>query len=212
MTASERGHRAGQNPYVDLRRLYSPCPNQWDRCLDGELDILARLEEHGGIRKVCCKPDLGGPKVEEPWINMPAGGRRFQQVGNISVATLLGAPGVETEIPGTRLQVPLGWDGVITTVLFIYTGNPPLVEASGDLVGRVAYNGPGTLATSYSPQSLGNITTTMGSLTNQYPLEGAGVRIYSMETLLFLATANNVGLNPAGRVIASLSGWFYPLR
>jgi hypothetical protein len=135
-----------------------------------------------------------------PWQVQPANGRRIQQTAAIT----LPAEGTETTV--LTYRVPVGWDGVVFSVVNLFTG-AGFNEASGDITWRVRVN-------QWWLKGLNEITTTMGSLEFPYQLEGGGYRLLSGQDVTYTATlgAGASGrLAPTGRILCALSGWIYPL-
>ncbi len=181
-------------------------PNQFDDCLDAEYDWWMQFLAAGGL-KACC-PQGRRKYTSPPWVSMPSEGRRFRPIS----VTALGAftPGVDTVVLQER--IPLGYDGVISDVVFSYQGGAGFVEGSGSITWR--------LAADYLPvvgvtggrylRDMGNVITSLGSLTQPSPVPRGGLRVYSYD-LVTIYTNIAVGAPLAGgNIICSIAGWVYP--
>jgi hypothetical protein len=175
-------------------------PNQWDAALRQDTAVWYTISCCGGIKDLCRRP--GTPKYpddEQPWVQMPAQGKRFQEIQTVLLANFV----LNTDLAVVTFQVPIGYDGVInaTTNHFLGLG---FAEGSGDIEWRIQ------LSRRYAPD-YGLILTTLGDLTSPAGFAGNGIRVYSNEVIRYLARITNFAtLDPAGRVLCALSGWFYP--
>lgn len=171
--------------------------NQYDQSLMADAGLWRMVYKYGGARKVF----TDGPWYEfEPWIKMPANGQRLEKTTGIAM------PALNTPTAVVSYKVPQGWDGIITSIVNLFTGTPALDEDSGDILWRIKVDNQ------YYVEDYGAIRTTLGALSNRYPLEGAGIRIHSVRTYTYEVTVTNAGLDPTGRIICSLAGWIYPVR
>lgn len=182
-------------------------PNVYDASLEVDHGLYDLIVEAGGLRKVCC-PRGRKQYTQRPWVSMPAEGRRFKPLtGILSVP-----PGPFTGLDTTVLTevVPVGYDGVITDVVCgIYpglAGFTGFVEGSGDLVWRLTAN-------SRHLRDMGNILTSLGSLTAPNPVPRGGLRVWSQDSLVFsvaFAVGAQARIAPDARVVCSITGWYYP--
>lgn len=193
-----------------LRKCWSALPNEDDACLLTDRTAWDAIVSSGGLQKICC-PTGRKPYANRPWIAMPSGGRRFKPIGILNVPDLANPAnvGVDIIVPfntsAGSLEVPDGWDGVITDVVMNIT-NSPFVEGSGDLTWRLS-------ASQRYLRDMGDVITQLGSLTAPNPVPRGGLRVYSKNlitmTINFGANAPNT-INPAGKILVSVTGWFYP--
>lgn len=173
--------------------------NFYDRLLVNDYMAMNNVRLAGGLIGLCCPASQSGDNP--PWVIMPPGGRRFQTINNINVATAT----ENVEIPVASFQVPTGYDGVLVSHFNICQTQMQLSEASGDVTWRIKIN------RRYVPD-YGNITTTLGSLQGPATLYRGGVRLYSQQTVTYtvtLATGAIAALG-TGRIICGLFGWWYP--
>lgn len=211
--SSERGlgyvAYVGQNHTVrstlvgpDLRKPVQL--NEYDQCLRTDEELWHHFIAKGGLARNCC-PRGRKPYRERPWVQMPAGGRRFRPISNALVSSLI-FDGTDQTILETR--VPYGYDGVIMdTVNEITASNATgFDEGSGDITWRLE-------ADDRYLRDYGAVTVSVGSLVMPSPIQRGGLRVYSGNILRFVAAmapgAEN-RLNPNARIICSISGWWYP--
>lgn len=184
----------GANPsYTAFERA-----NYATQCLNHHISMWRDIAFQGGLNTMCCPASMSGG--EPPWIVMPPQGIRLQQVTGIS---LPGVEGVET--PVVSLTMPIGYDGVITLHLQLYTGTG-FVEFSGDLHWRIRIN-------QWYVKDYGNMETTLGSLQTPIPLNRGGIRLKALQKVVYSVTlgAGALGNLAGGRMIAGLFGWRYPI-
>jgi hypothetical protein len=163
-------------------------------------DLIA----HGGLHDLCCPK--GQPQYKQrPWIAMPKEGRRFKPIATFAVS---GATFDSSNQLILTEQVPIGYDGVIIDIIcqIQAPGGSGFIEGSGDVTWRLSADGRYL-------QDMGDLTVSVGSLIAPSPVPRGGIRVYSGNVLNFTAafapSAAPV-LNPAGRVICSITGWYYP--
>jgi hypothetical protein len=175
-------------------------PNPFDLCLKQDAQIWHTIQCCGGITGVCKRAStIHYAENDPPWIQMPPQGRRFQEINSVPLALFV----LNTDLAVLTFQVPIGYDGVITGIQSRFIG-AGFVEGSGDIEWRIQ------LSRRYAPD-YGQILTSLGDLTSPVSFSGAGLRIYSHQTIRFIARITNFGpLDPNGRVLCSLMGWFYP--
>ena len=181
-------------------------PNEADACLLDDLLYWEYILSLGGL-ETCC-PKGRKPYANRPWIAMPAEGRRFKPIGTLAVPNLADPANLNTDITVLQVQVPKGYNGVITDVVCEITaaGATGLVDGSGDITWRLSAN-------QRYLRDMGNITTTLGSLTAPNPVPRGGLRVYSSNLLKFTVNFDNaaaLNINPAGIIICSITGWYYP--
>jgi hypothetical protein len=143
----------------------------------------------------CCPP--------WPWLEMPEDGVPFDFVQFIDTPA---ANGIETVIFSFR--VPEGYRGVIKLYHHSFTG-PGFVEGSGNLIWRIR-QGPSGVA-GRAVRNLADMRTTRGSLQWQRVLPG-GIILELNEFATYTVT-HSIGspIVPGGtRIVATLSGWFWP--
>lgn len=179
--------------------------NPYDDCLDAEYrDFVHNFNAGIPNRR---------QYVSKPWVSMPPEGRRFRPIA-VTPLTSFGAPGPFTGLDVVVLQerVPLGYDGVISDVVFNFGGSG-FVEGSGDITWRLAadYLPITALATGGRYlRDMGNVTTSLGSLTQPSPVPRGGLRVYSWDLITIYC---NVAVGAAianGNILTSISGWWWP--
>jgi hypothetical protein len=175
-------------------------PNHFDRCLEMDTNIWYTIACLGGITGLCRRADsVQYADDEPPWIKMPQQGRRFQEINTVPLAVFQ----LNVDLAVLTFQVPIGYDGVIigNTNRFIGVG---FAEGSGDIEWRIQ------LSRRYAPD-YGLVLTSLGDLQSPTPFSGGGIRIYSHQTIRYLARITNfAALDPNGRILCALYGWFYP--
>jgi hypothetical protein len=175
-------------------------PNEFDRCLAVETETWRAIVRAGGIERVA----QGRGQIiyeREPWLHMPAQGRRFQYVNSPLLPPFDGLDYVITQF-----EVPIGYDGVIITLTGLYTG-VGFAEGSGDITWRLRINQRWV-------RNYGAIQTSLGDLRTPYAIHGGGIRIYSNQLVRMyanIAVAALGHLDPTARIICGLTGWLYPI-
>ena len=160
-----------------------------------EADLFREIEVRGGLEQICCPGRT--PYEDPPWLVQPPQGRQFSEVNTIA----LPAPdGLEYLV--TQFKVPTGYDGVITSVVNLYTA-AGFVEGSGDLTWRVRIGRRWA-------RNFGNVTTTMGSLTSPCPLFRGGWRVSTNQTIQYFVNHSPLSGLAGGRIVCAFFGWFYP--
>ena len=181
---------------------FDPCydrnPNEYDRCTWREQKAWKQIQCAGGLKKICARP--GTPQyASPPWIVMPPNGERFQVTDTIPL------PAINTDTAVVTYRVPVGWDGVINGIVDRVIGLG-FIEGSGDVFWRIRSN------LRYF-KDYGEITTSLGDLTNPCTLYGGGYRIYSGQNISYLVDLTAAGqahIDPNALILCSLSGWIYP--
>lgn len=171
-------------------------PNEFNRLLDMEGQVWDWIIANGGLGKIC--PGAGTIYQDPPWVKMPAQARRFSKINSIA----LPAPAqYNTDLLVTSMIVPQGWDGVIVSTVNMFTGSN-FNEGSGDIKWRLQIN-------QRYVKDMGQLTTTLGSMTQPYPVNNGSIRLVSRQLIQFFANVANA--NPVnGRIICAMFGWFYP--
>lgn len=151
-----------------------------------------------------------------PWVSMPSEGRRFRPIEAAPLTdfqTLGVFNGLDTVV--LQMRVPLGYDGVIHDVVFNFGGSG-FTEGSGDITWRLAadYLPAGGVSTDVTGgrylRDMGNVTTSIGSLTQPSPVPRGGLRIYSNDLVTALCSISPAATVANGNIIVSISGWVYP--
>ena len=184
--------------------LWSPQPgirsnNDYDVCLAYDLQAYEEAFDCGDI------PRLGG--CELPWVTMPSNGRRFRELGSLSFATPP-VPIVYDDVtvnPVLQWQVPVGYDGVIDTIIANISGNNNgFIEGSGLIAWRLAAN-------FRYLRDVGNLQFSIGSLLTPIPDTNSGLRVYSGNIITmgasFPLAADGV---LSGTIVCATYGWIYP--
>lgn len=199
--------------YMPIGRLTNrPRPNEYDYCLEQEKQVWDEIVGNG-LDQVCC-PQGRPPYALKPYIAMPDSGRRFKQVSSVLVGTNPPASG-DTLVSVLSFTVPIGYDGIIDTVICGVTPNGAtpsgFVEGSGTLAWRVAADAININNIRWL-RDLGNILFSYGSLTIPIPTPNSSLRVYSGDLIAFYADFFSTGmgvLDPGATVVCGLSGWFY---
>ena len=188
----------------DFLPLYGSAPgwhedNACDRGLAADCDLLTSIFDCGEW------PRYGGTKL--PWVTMPAAGRRIREIGAFPVS---GATFTDDSHPVLTFQCPVGYDGVIDTVICGIdpdaSGATGFVQGSGALIWRLDANGRYL-------RDVGNIQFSLGSLEAPTPTTNSGLRIYSGNLLTFSVVFPVSGdgiINPAATIVCAAFGWVYP--
>jgi hypothetical protein len=196
---------AARTPKMDMRRGssralkgYTVSPNPYTECLYREQDLWTKIAYEGGLAKLCCPsyPEGNPP----PWVAMPSEGKRYQQIGSILLPAVEG-----TDFLVTSFAVPTGYDGVIVSVVGMFTGTG-FVEGSGDLHYRIQINRRWL-------KDYGDTQTTMGTVASPCMIYRGGVRLRTQEVVRYWVQlgAGALGrLDPTGRLVCAFFGWFYP--
>ncbi len=181
--------------------LYSPQPgirenNYFDQCLAGDLADYDYAFDCGDI------PKLGG--CELPWVTMPSNGRRFREIGSY---TITGATPFDGSTVNNALSwlVPVGYDGVIDTVIANISGvGNGFIEGSGTLSWKLAAN-------RRYLRDMGNLQFSLGSLITPIPDTNSGLRVYSGNNITFGVTFFPAGSGVlSGTIVVATFGWIYP--
>lgn len=188
--------------------------NAFDDCLEAEYKWWTQFLAAGGLKQCC--PQGRKQYTSPPWVSMPAEGRRFRPIES-SPLTDFGSPGPFTGVDVVVLQmrVPLGYDGVISDVICGFTGSG-FSEGSGDITWRLAADylpaggGSGDFTGGRYLRDMGNLTTSLGSLTQPSPVPRGGLRIYSDDLVTFYANVSATATIANGVILTSLGGWFWP--
>lgn len=187
--------------YIESARI----PNVFDNCLNDDRRLWNEIMAVG-LERVCC-PKGRAPYAERPFIFMPDSGRPIREVGSKNVSAV---PFTSTNTAILQFPVPVGYDGVIDTVICGLTANGAtgFIEGSGDIVWRLAG------ITGSQPRYLrdcGNILFSQGSLLNAVQQGNTrNLRIYSGDLVTFYASIPPASLiNPAAKVVCACMGWFY---
>jgi hypothetical protein len=182
--------------------LYSPAPgfrttNDYDLCLAQDWEEYDYAFDCGDL------PRLGGCQL--PWVTMPPQGRRFRELGSFPVANAV-FDGV-TLSTVLQFQVPVGYDGVIDTVIANVSGaDNGFVEGSGTVSWRLAAN-------KRYLRDVGNLQFSLGSLITPIPDTNSGLRIYSGNIVDFFVTFSTTGsgvISPSAVIVCACFGWIYP--
>lgn len=179
--------------------------NQYDHCCCVEAQTWDRLVARGGLHTICC-PQGRTKYPFPPWVRMPKEGRRFKPIKTLLVSTAIPFTGLNVNVLTER--VPYGYDGVIEDIVceVLADASTGFTEGSGDITWRLSADGRYL-------RDEGNLTVTVGSLTTPSPVPRGNLRVFSGNQLKFdvvFAVGAEARLNPAARVVCSISGWYYP--
>lgn len=168
--------------------------NAFNACLARERRYWQTIRDCGGLEKICCPNKY----LVEPWLKMPALGRRYSRINSITVPT---DDGLDHLV--TSFNVPTGYDGIIQQMVNFYTGGG-FNEGSGQLHWRVRF-GSGRYVQDY-----GDIQVTMGSLATPYTVFQGPVRISSRQTINYFISNTPASGLAGGTIVCGFFGWFYP--
>ena len=171
-------------------------PNRYSDLLYGHETLFRRIEEAGGLIKICCPSAY--PYDRPPYLIMPAQGRQYQEIDSISLP-----PANSTDTLVHQFTVPDGYDGVITSIVNFWTGTG-FVEGSGDLTWRIM------IGRAWA-RDLGEIETTLGSLASPCPLFRGGIRLKSNQLCRYYVNHRAGSSLSGGRIVCGFFGWFYPV-
>jgi hypothetical protein len=185
--------------------------NPYDDCLDSEYKAWKRMLDAGGLA-ACC-PQGRRKYTSPPWVSMPSEGRRFRPIA-VAPLTQFQTAGVFNGVSTVvlRMRVPLGYDGVISDVVFNF-GGTGFVEGSGDITWRLAadYLPTGAVLTGGRYlRDMGNVITSLGSLTQPSPVPRGGLRVFSWDWVTIYCSIAAVAVVANGNIIVSIGGWTWP--
>jgi len=189
-----------------------PEPNIYDVCLHRDCLIWEELVSCGGLQTLCC-PQGRKPYLTKPWISMPKEGRRFKPIGILAVADIaLPFTGVDQQV--LSLDVPLGYDGVISDIVceIVAAGDTGFVEGSGDIQWRLSAFGHVGGFRRYL-RDLSTVQVSLGSLITPSPTPRGGLLVKSKNTVIWsvaLTAGAEARINPEARIVCSIAGWWYP--
>lgn len=148
---------------------------------------------------------LARPVGLAPWRELPETGEYIHARNSIEVPAADDSYNVIT-----TFTVQAGYAAVITHLLFNFVGTTPPVD--GD-AGSIFYSL--RVDQGYFPRQFGQISSTLGSLTNgPYPIPGylrlkAG---QTLEGLVVVPSTSSISTGPGNWVICHLLGWQWPDR
>lgn len=171
-------------------------PNEFNLCLWDECALWSDINRLGGLQAICPGKNYQAP----PWQKMPPQGKRFGHPSSIPLASAV----LDTDTVVQSFVVPLGYDGVIVAPLNLYTGQG-FAEGSGDLIWRIKLN-------MRYVKDYGNISTTLGSLTQPYYNANSQILVQSGMLIQYLVNRSTASLGnlDGGRIICGLWGWYWP--
>lgn len=206
LPAASRAYPSGLRPRC---RPYGP--NVFDDCLDDEYRWWKQFLAAGGL-KACC-PQGRKQYTSPPWVSMPSEGRRFRPITYTPLTSFQTAGvfnGVDTIV--LQMRVPLGYDGVISDVVMNFTGSG-FAEGSGNIIWRLAADylpAAGVATGGRYLRDMGNIKTSLGSLTQPQPVPRGGLRVYSYDYVTMYCAIAPGATVANGMILASISGWVWP--
>jgi hypothetical protein len=182
--------------------LWAPQPgirsnNEYDQCLANDLADYDLAFDCGDL------PRIGG--CELPWVTMPSNGRRFRELSSLSISNPANVFDGVTVNPILQWLVPVGYDGVIDTIIANISGNGNgFNEGSGQIAWRLAAN-------NRYLRDVGNLQFSIGSLITPIPDTNSGLRVYSGNIITMGASFSAAAQGAiSGIVIAATYGWIYP--
>lgn len=175
-------------------------PNLFRVCLERDYMTEMAIQKAGGLKELCCPASQSG--TNPPWIAMPPEGRPFKKVAGVTVGGGTTPEGTNTQV--VQFDVPTGYDGVIVSVVNMFTGTG-FVEASGDLNWRIQINRRWL-------KDYGNIQTTLGSLQSPSYIYRGAVRLFEQQRVTYYVNLGSgaLGRLSAGNIVCAFFGWFYP--
>jgi hypothetical protein len=186
--------------------------NAFDDCLEAEYKWWEQFMAAGGLCNQTQRK-YNSP----PWVSMPSEGRRFRPIESTPLSAFqVPGPafnGLDTVV--LQMRVPLGYDGVISDVVFSFGGSG-FIEGSGDITWRLAadYLPAGGGSTDVTGgrylRDMGNVTTSLGSLVQPSPVPRGGLRIYSNDLVTIICNIAVAATAANGNIITSISGWTWP--
>jgi len=185
-------------PLVPSFALSAPqiiLPNRYDRELERDNGIFRQIVALGGLKTLCCPTARNWDKP--PYLVMPEDARQFQVIDSIALPN----PGDPEQVV-TQMIVPVGYAGVITSVVNYWTG-AGFIDGSGDLVWRIKV-GP------VYARDFGEILTALGSLTSPCTLFRGGLRLRTFQRVQYLFSHSALSGLAGGRIVCGFLGWFYP--
>lgn len=196
MNPTSRGQRPGRvYPGGGFTQSYQLRPNTATKALQREADLFRAIEQGGGLQQICCP--MRTPYEDPPYLVQPPQGRQFSEINSIALPA---ADGLDYLVASFR--VPTGYEGVITSVVNLYTG-AGFVEGSGDLTWRVR------LGRRWA-RNFGQVLTTMGSLTSPCPLFRGGWRTSTNQVVEYYVNHSVLSGLAGGRIVCGFFGWHYP--
>ncbi len=170
--------------------------NEWDMCLADEMRLWQTINQCGGLKAIC----PGHKYPDPPWVKMPGQGKRYGHPSSIPLASAV----LDTDTVVQSFLVPTGYDGIIVAPVNIYTGLG-FAEGSGDLTWRIKIN------MRYA-KDYGNITTSMGSLTQPWYNANCQILLQSGQLVQYLVnrSTGSLGNLNGGRILCGLFGWWWP--
>ena len=179
--------------------------NEYDDCLEREYrDYVTAFNSELGKRK---------EYLSAPWVSMPPEGRRFRPITSTPLTSFQTA-GVFNglDVVVLQMRVPLGYDGVISDVVLNFTGSG-FDEGSGEITWRIAADylpiGGLQVGGRYL-RDMGNVITSLGSLTQPSPVPRGGLRVYSWDLVTVYCNIASTATVANGVILASLAGWTWP--
>jgi hypothetical protein len=192
-----------------LLRIVRPEPNKWDRKILREAQAWNWIAAHGGLKSCCRIPELGAPIWEQPpWEVMPSQGQEYRQMYRLLASATSGGPPFDgTDTIVGQFRVPIGYDGVLTTIVTGFTGSG-FVDGSGSIVWRVK------IGARYA-KTLGNVLFSYGSFQTALLVPGISIRMISGQTLQLIASVPNgspISTDASSYITMAAFGWTYPHR
>jgi hypothetical protein len=172
-------------------------PNQYDWCLYREMARLRSVE----TPDMCTVPKecRGVLPWDDEWAATPDQAVPFRQVSGITTPATASGDNIVT-----TLKVPIGYDGIVTGLYWLYSGQG-FLQGSGDIIYRLQIN-------RRYVKDLGDIPYSLGSPVLPFPLT-EGQLLLSGWSVNVIVTVPNLSGNiqiGASTITAGLIGFFWP--
>lgn len=193
------------NPFcqtIDYQHQVRP-PNFFDQCLMDEAESWRRIALAGGISQVAERKD-GRYWKDDPWVVMPREGLRFHKIGPLALPV---DDGLDYRV--MSFPIPMGYEATIKLLTCNFIPRPGqlgLAEGSGDITWRLRVN-------NWWVRDYAVTTTSLGDMANPHVLSGGGIRVRPAGLIQYwvnVAFGAAARLDPLGRIVCVIGGWFYP--
>jgi hypothetical protein len=169
-------------------------PNEYDKCLERWKCLVQSHPIKDASRCVKMVELWGGSEI-------PTGAKEFWEAFKI----ITPAPGQDYLVGSFR--VPNGYNGMLYGIHVGYTGTG-FVDGSGDIIWRIM------IGNAWAAPGLGRITTKLGSPHQLLQITDY-IKLKSNQTVSVLVNVPNASGNiqvGVSRILATLQGWYYPMK